>query len=232
MLWQEETNKDRFVVPDDVTDLSFAINGRSLPVDHAHGLSRALRAALPWLDDEPLAGIHLIHVAASGNGWFRPEAGGDQHLYLSRRTKLTLRLPKERLGQAGELTGTALDVQGHPLQIGKSTLKPFTSLGTLFARYCVTERNDDEDRFLSRMAEELAGMGIRVRKALCGKSLSFETPDEPLFVRSLMLADLSPQESVKLQQVGLGEGRKMGCGLFIPHKGIEAVKKTQDDAKG
>ena len=39
----------------------------------------------------------------------------------------------------------------------------------------------------------------------------------------LMVADLTPEAAIKLQQEGLGEGRKFGCGLFLPQKGIKAV---------
>jgi CRISPR/Cas system CSM-associated protein Csm4 (group 5 of RAMP superfamily) len=42
-----------------------------------------------------------------------------------------------------------------------------------------------------------------------------------------MLADLKPEESLRLQQQGLGPHRLMGCGIFIPHKGIDAVHKPQ-----
>jgi hypothetical protein len=44
-----------------------------------------------------------------------------------------------------------------------------------------------------------------------------------------MLADLTAEESVRLQEQGLGPLRQMGCGIFIPHKGIDAVKKAEDD---
>ena len=54
-----------------------------------------MHAALPWLADDDRAGVHLIHVAESGNGWMRPEDAENEMLYLSRRTKMTLRLPKE-----------------------------------------------------------------------------------------------------------------------------------------
>jgi hypothetical protein len=53
-------------------------------------------------------------------------------------------------------------------------------------------------------------------------------PHGSIFTRSLMVADLEPEQSVHLQQVGLGEGRTIGCGLFIPHKGIKAVKETDE----
>ena len=36
---------------------------------------------------------------------------------------------------------------------------------------------------------------------------------------------------MKLQEKGLGNGREMGFGIFLPHKGIEAVKKIEDDGE-
>jgi hypothetical protein len=44
-----------------------------------------------------------------------------------------------------------------------------------------------------------------------------------------MVADLEPEQSVLLQQAGLGDGREFGCGLFIPHKGIKPVKDTDGE---
>jgi len=68
-------------------------------------------------------------------------------------------------------------------------------------------------------------MGVTCRKALCGKSHSFTTPDKALFTRSLMVADLALSDSIILQEKGIGKTQSMGFGLFIPHKDIKAVKK-------
>jgi hypothetical protein len=43
-----------------------------------------------------------------------------------------------------------------------------------------------------------------------------------------MVAELEPEQSIRLQQTGLGEGRTFGCGIFLPHKGIKAVKQEDD----
>ncbi len=96
---------------DEVVDAVFAIECRSLPVDHAWALSQAIQAALPWFADEPQAGLHTVHGAASGAGWKRPE-GEDALLQLSHRTRLVLRLPESRLADAAALTGQTLDVAG------------------------------------------------------------------------------------------------------------------------
>ena len=74
MYWSDDDRKEPvFQVPDDIVDVSFAIKCPTIPLDHAHALSAELLEALPWLREERGAGVHLIHGAASGNGWFRPE---------------------------------------------------------------------------------------------------------------------------------------------------------------
>lgn len=225
MLWSEESKTTEYVVPDDVVDLAFAIKCPVLPIDHAHVLSVALQAALPWLEEEKYAGIHLIHGAASGNGWYRPDDTADQLLQLSRRARLRLRVPKERLDDARELTGRSLDLDGYALEVGKADLHLFTALPTLFSRYVMTREEVDEEDFLQQAVGELEVLGIACRKMLCGITHTLNFPDGPVFTRSLMVADLEPEASVRLQQVGLGQGRKIGCGLFIPHKGIKPVKE-------
>lgn len=232
MFWQEEDNKQEFKVPDDVQDLLFDIQCRELPVRHIHALSEALLAALPWLADEPQAAIHEIHVAGSQNGWERPDPSLGQKLILSRRTKLTLRLPKHRIAQAQqELHGATLDVAGHPLTVGKAKPKRLSKQGTIFARSVVLEAGEAEDEmaFLQRMVAELGKRHIRVKKVMPGRTSNIHTPDGPIATRSLMIADLSADDAVALQQQPLGEHRLLGCGIFLPHKGIEAVKQAGDD---
>ncbi len=110
MYWQETKENQRYTVPDDIVDVVYSIDCRALPVDHAYALSQAIQRALPWFAEEESVGLHTIHVADSGNGWMRPD-DPDALLHLSRRTKLTLRLPKHRIEDAGKLMGQTLDIQ-------------------------------------------------------------------------------------------------------------------------
>lgn len=225
MYWQEETPQDAPVMAHDVVDIAFRIDCRALPLDHAHALSQALHAELLWFMQEEAAGLHLIHGAASGNGWMRPEDPDTELLHLSRRTRLTLRLPAHRVAEAQALTGKTLDINGHPLRIEKGIPRPLMPADTLFSRHVVAGEADNEALFLEDVAAQLRATGIAVRKILCGKPHAISTPKEKLFTRSVMVADLTPQESITLQKQGLGAGRKIGCGLFIPHKGIAPVRK-------
>lgn len=219
MYWQEEKEEEQFIVPDDVIDLSFSIKCRTLPVDHAAALAKAVVEQLPWLEEEPEAGIHSIHGADSGNGWERP-TGAEDILYLSRRTKLVLRMPKERAEQAREgLTGKVLDVEGNAMEVGKADRRLLAQTTTVYSRYVVAPE-EEENAFLARTVEHLKSRGLQFKKVLCGKSFVFNTPDGPVNTRSLLVADMPFIDAVRLQEQGVGPHRTLGCGLFIPHKTV------------
>lgn len=228
MFWQEDEDKTLpYQAPDDILDLSFALRCKQLPIDHAWDLFVAIRAALPWFEAEPLAGVHTIHVAESGNGWLRPE---DQSglLIPSRRTRLELRLPKERIAAAKALSGQTLNWATYELALGEAKEKPFSNAAVLFARYVLSSETETEAQFLQRMAADIQQQAqFKVKKMLCGRSHHLQTPQARLFTRHLMLADLDNETSIRLQQIGLGEGRKFGCGLLLPHKGIKTLKPTE-----
>lgn len=232
MLWQEDEQPKAYQVPDDVIDLVFDIRCRELPVDHQRDLADALSPHLAEFFAHAQFGVHNVHLAGSQNGWERPDPKLGQKLILSRRTKLMLRVPKEHAEEVSRrLRDTEIDIAGCALRIGRSRHKALSSQGTIFSRFVALEPGEetDENAFLQRIVGELADRGIRLRKALCGKTTEITGPDGPIQTRSIMLADLSAEESVQLQQEGVGPLRHMGCGIFIPHKGIDAVKKAEDD---
>lgn len=226
MLWQEDV-QNPISVSLTTVDVIFNIQCRTLPIDHAYALSQALQKALPWFNAEPVAGLHLIHGAESGNGWYRPEET-DDIMYLSQRTKLMLRLPRHSITPAQLLTGLTLNVAGHPLKIGKLTVKPLSKTAVLFARYLLADSAQTEEAFLEQTIKQIQALGVQCHKALCGKTHQFKTPTTPLFTRSLMLAELSAPDSILLQEQGIGNGKKMGFGLFIPHKDIKPVNQDEN----
>lgn len=229
MFWQEDEDKTLpWQAPSDILDLSFAIQCKQLPLDHAWALSQAIHAALPWFPQEAVAGVHTIHVAESGNGWMRPENGENQLLLPSRRTRMALRIPRHRLADTLALQGNTLDIDGHLLTVGAAKEKPLINASVIFSRYVLSDIAEEEPDFLQLMAREVHEIsGFKVKKMMCGKSNTIKIPDGLLHTRHLMIADLDNDASIRLQQYGLGGGRKLGCGLFIPHKGIKTLKPTE-----
>lgn len=227
MLWEDDDKqKNEFVVPDDVVDLSFKISCRQIPTTHAYELAQAIYKVLPWIEQEQEIGIHQIHGATTGNGWERPADGEVMH--LSKRAKMHLRIPREKIDDARQISGETLDIAGYPVEVGEASVKLLSPIQTIFSRYIIGPRGLDEDQFMEWIAAELEQRDIHLRKMLCGIGHTLATPDGEIETRSVMVADLDKMTSLSLQETGVGPGRHFGCGLFLPHKGIRAVGETED----
>ena len=226
MFWQEDDKKNDVTTSEKVVDLSFRIDCKQIPTRHAWELSQALYQVLPWMKEEPEAGVHQIHGAASGNGWERPADG--ELIHLSKRTRMQLRVPTSRVSDASELVGKTLDIAGHLVKVGKMSTRSIDPFSTIFARYIVVPEGTTEDEFLQLVVDELNSRELSVRKLLCGIGHTFELNGEKIETRSLMVADLDKASSVALQETGIGPHRHFGCGIFVPHKGIKAVGETED----
>ena len=227
MFWREDDESEsEFQVPDDVFDLVFRLNGSSLEIDHAYALSAALQTYLA-ADTCNRIGVHGVRMAGSGNGWTRPEQC-DAMLPLSRRARLAIRVHRDDSDEVTRITNKTLQIGSQQLEVGESSIRKLSSIGTLYARAVSCDRDQPEADFLADVAESLGAMDIKVSKMICGKCGEIRTADETIFTRALMVAELEPEESVTLQRRGLGKDQMLGCGLFVPHKGIDPVHNVQE----
>ncbi len=220
MFWQEDINKEDFTLSDDVQDCVFSIRSKILPIDHAYILSQALCKHLPWLV-EVNAGIHDISVA-DGNGWEQDHESG--FYYPSKRSKLSIRIPKEKLEAVQSLVGKTLDLGKYQIQISKQlNSKLMSDIQILFAKYVACDVQMQEADFLKTCHRQLQALGIKPKKMMAGLERNIKTPHNVINTRSLMVADLQKSESITLQKKGIGKYRLLGCGLFVPQKSIKSV---------
>lgn len=223
MYWNEDKKREKYQIPDDVIDLSFVVKCKCLPLEHMQELYESLSEVLPQLKDDKFAGIHPINGAESGNGWERSN-DPNQLIYLSRRQKMSIRISKDYLQDAENLVGQTIKIAGYDLELGKTSIKKLSDLPTTFCRSIMVDSRMDEDDFLQWAFNELKAMNIIVNKMMAGKERAVQLPNGgERITRSLMVAELKQTESVLLQQHGLGKGRKLGCGIFLPQKDIKAV---------
>jgi len=227
MFWQDDASKvDKYRAPEDIFDLVFRIQGKSLDIDHAYALAQVLQRHLR--DDTcNKIGVHGIRMAESGNGWIRPE-GDHGTMSLSRRARLVIRLHRDDLDEVSQISNKQLDIAGQEIIPGETSIRKLSVMKTLFSRAIRCDANQSEADFLCGIVLELRQMDIEVSKMICGKSGEINAGSEKIFTRTLLVADLEPQQSVTLQRQGLGCDRFMGCGLFVPHKGIDPVYDIQD----
>lgn len=194
-----------------VTDVQFDIRGTLLPIDHGQALFTELARLLPWFSDEQLGGIHPVSGADTGHG----------ELILNRRTKLIIRVASAHVPELLALSGKTIHVAGHKLEIGAGKVRPLSRHTPLFA-HCVVTGSEDELDFANDIIHLLDEMKIDSR-FICGKRQSIQTQDGKVSGFSLMLHGLPIEHSFLVQQQGLGKYRKIGCGIFIPHKSITAL---------
>ena len=206
---------------EEIVDVAFRLPGGRLPVDHAYALFSAISDALPWFADEADARLHQVHTAATGSGWMRPEESPGDELHLSRRTKLRVRVPKRRAGDALSLAGREMDIGGYPLTPGAGKVVPLVPADTLLARHVVCEEDEDESRLVPRLTQTLGESGVSDATLICGRAHRIITPEVVLHTRSVVVTSLDAHGSMTLLRSGIGPAGKLGCGIFIPYKHID-----------
>jgi len=195
-----------------MVDVVFELDPGTLAADHAEALSGALRRALPWLADEPRAGI----LPLSGLG------RGDGGHFVGRRSRLTIRVPNHRSASADFLCGSTLDIDGVPLGIGRCSLRPLLPVTEVVYSHFVSFGTADEIEFLVACRAELDRQGLG-GTPVTGRARRMSAGAGQVHGFALMLHGLKRAESVAIQESGLGLHRLLGCGIFIPHKSIAAV---------
>jgi CRISPR-associated protein Cas6 len=191
-------------------DLSYALTGGCVAHDYPADLYRALCSAAPWLDDEPLAGVHPIRGLT-------PCAGT---LLIGGRTRLVLRVPDTRMAACESLSGSALALP-EPLRVGTASARELLAHPVLHARLVVTGAEDDA-AFAAEVGRAVDELELDC-EIIVGRRGELRVGSRRWTGYSLMLHGLSETDSLNAQTRGIGLHRKFGCGLFVPHKSVAAV---------
>jgi len=196
-----------------MVDVIYPLRGQALPRDHRRALAEALERLVPWLADPSQAGVHRVNVVA----------GSGEPALISLRTRLMLRVQRARVGELAPLQGVVLDVGGYPLRLGTvPVVRELLPWGTLYA-HVVATADDDELAFLETIEGELDAMDVPCRR-ICGRRQVIDDGGRTLTGFSLMLDGLSPADSLRLLESGLGRHRRLGCGMFVPHRSAAALR--------
>lgn len=199
-------------------DLSFPLLGPALPVDHGYELYAALSRILPALHDGLACRVAPVRGAFVG-----------EVLQLDGRSRLRLRLAPEAIADVMPLAGKALEVGGHRLRIGVPQVWSLAPAPALAARLVTIKGFQEPEEFLAAVRRKLdaAGIGGQARIPLAETGKHEGQPRRRVLRVSgkrvvgfpLQVAQLSDEESIRLQEQGLGGRGKMGCGFFVPTKG-------------
>ncbi len=222
-------------------DLSFRVIGEAVPQDHGYALYAAISRTLgPAFHGGDGVGLFAIRGLPVGEGLLK----------LDDRSRLRVRTHTDHIPAMLKLAGQQLEVNGHRLRIGVPVTYPIVPAARLVSRVVVIKlaepRTGDRDSpglvtpeaFLESLRKKLydpppAGLGLS-REVEAAIPLRRSGPhageptrrvlrikDKKVVGYAVMLSGLTAEESVKVQEEGVGGRRHMGCGLFLPARNGE-----------
>jgi CRISPR-associated endonuclease/helicase Cas3 len=213
----------------DVDDLpflavSFPVQGRQLPADHGYLLYVAITKHVPSLHSAAWLGIALISGLPWGKGVIALPA---------RSASLRLRPPVDKLGHVLCLAGARLEIDGYPLRLGLPVARPLVPASSLYARIVTIKKFTEPEPFLDAAQRQLTQLGIAAvlefpRHGHTRSRRIITIHGHKVVGFSLTAHGLSDEDSLKLQSVGLGGRRAMGCGMFNPI--VKATWTQEEDA--
>jgi CRISPR-associated protein Cas6 len=195
------------VVLSRIVDLAFPIHGDQIPADHGYVLYAGLCQVQQSLHGAPWLGVHPIKGIAGGAS-----------LRLPPGSKLRLRLPVDRVGEALPLVGQTITVGDPRIRLKAPQLTPLRPAVTLYSRLVIIKGFMDRDAFGAAVQRQLDTLRAQCKVTL-GPRRTCRIKDRVIVGHAVWLSELSAEESIDVQERGLGGRRHMGCGLFSPVRG-------------
>lgn len=191
-------------------EISFDLRGESIPADYPHKLWDALLRIAPALADSEQVGVIPLR-GPNNNG----------QLLLPKRAKLVLRLPLALQDVVMALSEQKLQIGTGTLRLGRGKTRELQPYPTLHAH--LVAGPSDETEFVQMVHTALAALEVR-SKLICGRHHSLNTDRQNISGFSLVMHDLTPEDSLRVQYAGMGSGRNLGCGIFVPYKVISGLE--------
>jgi CRISPR-associated protein Cas6 len=213
-------------------ELQYPLLGETLPTQYAYPLYGALSRLLPELHaaDCPVR-VGPVRGTPAGRGVLHLPAG---------RSLLRLRTPEDQLRTLLCLAGKPLDVAGHRLRLGVPRVQMLVPAPMLFARLVVVKANQRKEekrpplrpptpeQFLQIVRAKLDQLEVKAEPSLpltptgphAGQPRRgvLRIQGRTVVGYSVLLAGLTAEESVQVQERGIGGRLRMGCGFFVPLK--------------
>ncbi len=203
-----------------ILNLIFPVQGEQIPLDHAYALYGALSRIIPEIHESGSA-IRFAPI--------RGVKGAPRRLHLTKDSRLILRLPIEQMRSAIPLAGKSLKLNDAHIRLGTPNVASLLPAPILTARMVTFKHADDWDKFLIAARKFLDVRGIRGQVSAPIQRNSANPPrplrrvvrikNKTIYGYALQISDLTDQESLDLQENGLGGRTKMGCGFFGPVRG-------------
>ena len=192
-------------------ELSFTIQGQTLPADHGYLLYASLSRLLPDVHRENGLAVHPI----------RGRQAGERQLQLQPWSRLVIRTQPESIPALISLAGKQLTLAGRVLRIGVPQVLSLVPAPTLRSRLVTIKLDKDNgpitaETFLPAVRRQLDSLSISAEALVTiGRRRTLRIKDKEVIGFEVIVEGLTAEESLALQEHGLGGRRHMGCGVFV-----------------
>lgn len=192
-------------------DLEFHVFSTSaIAVDHGYHVYAGLSKVLAPLHSANGIGVHPI----------RGRQIGDRMLQIMPWSSLRIRTPQEHIGVMVGLAGRTISVGDCQVRLGVPKVLALEPATGLRSRIVTIKGMLDAEAFAQAVRRQLnaAEIGERVQLTI-GKRRTIRIRDKEVVGFEVILEGLTADESIKIQEHGIGGRRHMGCGVFVLSNG-------------
>jgi CRISPR-associated protein Cas6 len=206
-------NYRRFNMP--IIDVLFKVQGKEIPADHAYHLYSSLSKIVPDIHGDESIGIHNI------NGTYE----GERKLKITDKSTLKLRLNSDSLVKVLPIGGKKVKIDGSEIYIGAPSSRALMPAPKLYSRLVIIKGFMEPKLFLGAVKRQLEKMVIKGKPYLVeingDKGMEYvrrtiKVHDMEIVGFAVRVEELTAEESITLQENGLGGRRHFGCGIFVP----------------
>jgi CRISPR-associated protein Cas6 len=191
-----------------IVDIKWPLVPRGrIPVHHQYHLLAGISRIVPEIHATSAVGVHLIRGSVAEPGF----------LELRAASAVALRAPVELLPKLLPLGGKKLDIAGCPIRLGVPQVFALSPAERLWARLVTIKGYMEVPQFEAAVRRKLDTLGVRTSVVpAVGRRRVIRIRSQTIVGFGLRLHGLHDDESIRVQQHGLGGRRHFGCGLFHP----------------
>jgi CRISPR-associated protein Cas6 len=192
-------------------DLSFPVTAVSpIQSDHGYFLYSGLCRQMPQLHESDGYAVHPIRGQQTGN----------RQLQLCPWSRLIFRAAAEKIPELIALAGKQLQVADRVIRVGIPEVHALTPSPALRSRLVTTKNGQVAERFLKELRHQLDVINVSPEVILTlVKRRTLRIRDKEVVGHEVIIEGLTAEESLTIQEQGLGGRRHMGCGVFVPFVG-------------
>lgn len=191
-----------------VVDLAFPIMEQSvIQSDHGYVLFSSLSEHLPVIHSNEAVSVHPIRGKQIGN----------RKLRIGCRSAVTLRIHSKDIAAFLPLAGRKIRIGNAHIVLAVPSVYPLRAVTALRSRLVTIKGQLTRCSLKSQIQRRLNDFNVSDSIRLhIGKRRTIRIKSREIVGYEVILSRLSADESLTMQEVGLGGRGRMGCGVFSP----------------